>query len=400
MVSKRGQSAAGAAVLLVIIAALIVGFIILMPPSDRADLLGEDSGTNSGTDSGSDTGIEDAVPEQNLLSAAPGRVDYLAQREVEHPLPVINLYTKTEAKVLADKNVVYAKRSSFSDETSKFNFALQKLQYTTNVFLTFDARKIEGRLIILLNGEEIFNGGVEDLTLPISLSERLLKDNNEMVFQASSPGLAFWATNEISLENVKVVADVTNVEAQSSKNVFLVSETEKKNLERVTLKFQPTCQYGEVGKLEIWINGNDIYSGVPDCDLAMVPIEVSPELIYQGENQITFNTERGAYLLSHVQIRSELKDVEFPTYYFELSHEEFQSIKDETRRLRMEMFFVDTVSSKYGDLYFNGHLYGFDTKEADLTIDISEDIVEGNNALKIKPRKTIEIRQLSIDLVK
>ncbi len=41
----------------------------------------------------------------------------------------------------------------------------------------------------------------------------------------------------------------------------------------------------------------------------------------------------------------------------------------------------------------------FDTKEVEYVIDISDDAVKGNNAVKIRPRKTLEIREINIELV-
>ncbi|MBU1974131.1 MAG: hypothetical protein KKH52_01935, partial [Nanoarchaeota archaeon] len=234
---------------------------------------------------------------------------------------------------------------------------------------------------------------------PINLPKNSLRDENILKISASSPGVAFWATNEVSLEEVKIIGDVTNIEAQTSKNIFLVSETEKKNLEKVILKFQPECVYREVGKLIVTVNRNEVYNGIPDCDLAMVPIEFSPELVYQGENEIIFHTEKGTYLLSHVLIESELKEVDFPTYYFELSNEQYEEVVDETMRVRLEMDFVDVVTKKQGDLVINGHLSSFETKEVSFVLDLSDDIVRGNNAIKIKPRRTLEIRELKVDLV-
>jgi peptide deformylase len=46
------------------------------------------------------------VAEKNLLKEAPGKIDFLAQRELEHPLPVATIFTETEAKVLAEKPLV------------------------------------------------------------------------------------------------------------------------------------------------------------------------------------------------------------------------------------------------------------------------------------------------------
>lgn len=109
---KRGQAAAGAAVLVAIILGLLLTFIVLIPPKERAELLGEDKSSNL---TGRGT-LGDATVKENLLTLAPGRIDFLGQREIEHPLPVVNIYTRTESKILAERNVAIAKRGIFSEE--------------------------------------------------------------------------------------------------------------------------------------------------------------------------------------------------------------------------------------------------------------------------------------------
>jgi hypothetical protein len=393
--NKRGQ-AAGAAVLITVIAGLLIMFIILIPPQDRADLLGEDTpGSHSSTDE-----IEDALIEENLLIENPGRIDYLAQKELEHPLPVVNIYTKTESKVLAEKNVANTKEAVFTNEVANFNFNVPSLENSESFLLSFNINAAKGNLIISLNGEDIFNSPIlEGNVQPIKLPKNLLKDVNELIFSSSSPGLAFWATNEANLDQIKIVADVTSVEAQSSKNIFLVSETEKKNIEKVILKFQPNCNQEDVGKLIISINGNEIYNALPECDLKMVPIEFSADLVYQGENEVIFSTNKGTYLLSHILIKSDLKELDFPTYYFELSQEQYESVKDNNLRVRLEMNFVDLIVNKEGEVIFNGHSDHFDTKEISYVADLSDDIVKGNNAIKIQPKKTLDVREIKVDLV-
>ena len=391
--SKRGQSAAGAAVLVAIIASLLIMFVILIPPEEREKLL-DDNGASGTTD-------DEVFSDRNLLLARPGRIDFLAQKEVEHPLPVVNVYTRLESQVLAEKNLAYAKRGIFSDQRSEFRFNLDDFEHIDDVLLYFNVKDITGSLIVTLNDEIIFNSPVSSGPLkPISLPKNSLRIDNLVFFSVSSPGLAFWETNEVSLENIQLVADVTNVEAQSSKNVFLVSETEKRNLERVTIKFQPGCVYAEVGRLSISINQREIYDAVPDCDLEFVPIEFSPDFINQGENEIIFNSEKGTYILSHIVVESRLKEVEFPTYYFELTQEQYDDVKDGSAEVKLEIEFVDVVTDKIGEINFNGHRTTLDTKEISFTLDLSEDIEKGANSLQIKPKKTLEVKELRVDLVR
>lgn len=403
---KRGQApAAGAAVLVATIAAVLIMFVILVDPEERADILGEDytGTTSSSSSSGSgatDTEIGEAKLDINLLKVNPGRIDYLAQSEIEHPLPVVNIFTKTESEVLAEKSSLFARKSSFSEETGSFKFSLKDLSLTDNVLLVFEVIESSGRAMIDLNGENIFNeefkiGNPAPITLPLGF----LKSDNELTFRMSSVGMAFWATNKLSLNNLKLVADVTDIESRTSRQTFLVSETEKNNLERITLKFQPDCKYGEVGPLRIILNGNELYSAVPDCELAFVPIEISPDLISLGENKIIFSTERGSYLLSHLVVTSELKEVEFPTYYFDLSNEDYLDVQAKDRRIRLTLNFVDVTDAKYGEVVVNGDQNHFDTREASIAMDISNDIVQDTNSVKIKPRKTIEVREMKVDLV-
>ena len=393
--SKRGQAAAGAAVLIAIIAALLIMFVILIPPQERAKLLGDEEVTAPGKK------VDTAKIEKTLLTEKPGRIDYLAQKEIEHPLPVVNIYTRTESKILAEKNIASAKKGIFSEDVSEFPFVIADLKNTENMLLSFTVKRATGKMIISLNGEEIYNNIVSvGAVQPITLPKNLLQDQNTLTFSVSSPGFAFWRTNDLSLESIKIVADVQNVEAQFSKNVFIVSETEQKNVEKTSLKFQPECMYSEVGKLTITINANEMYNAVPDCEVKMVPLEFSPLLLQLGENELVFSTEKGTYVLSSVVVESALREVDFPTYYFDLSFEQHQDIKDGKFRVRVTMDFVDVVTAKTGEIVFNGKVKHFDTKEVSFTIDVSDDIVQGNNALKIKPKKTIEIRELRVELVK
>lgn len=394
MLNKRGQ-AAGTAVLLAIIAGLIIMFVVLSPPQERADLLGEDLDDDSDT-----TDDDDDEIEKNLLLESPGRIDYLAQEEIEHSLPVINIFTKTEGEVIAEKSFAYAQKGLFSEETSPFTFSIADLDNTENVYLNFNVKEVSERLIITLNGEKLYNAPAPPGSIsPISLPKNMLQEDNFIIFTASSPGVALWKTNKITLENLKIIGDVKNIDAQSSRNIFLVSETEKSNLEKAVLKFQPTCRYGEVGKLSIRINDMVVYESIPDCDLALIPIEFSDDLVKEGENEVIFHTEKGTYLLSHVLVESKLKELDFPTYYFDLSQERYEDIQNEKLRMRLKIDFVDVVTRKRGELVLNGHVRNFDTKEAEFTIDLSDSAVKGTNSLKIKPRKTVEVRELRLDLL-
>src|SRR3989338_703233 len=76
--SSKGQ-AAGAAVLIAIIAGVLIMFIILIPPADRAELLGEQDSSSSGGSSGS-SGKAGGI--KNFIFQIPGRIDCLNSKEI------------------------------------------------------------------------------------------------------------------------------------------------------------------------------------------------------------------------------------------------------------------------------------------------------------------------------
>ncbi len=399
LLNKRGSDASapgtgGAAVLIAIIAAVLIFFVIVLPPDERADLLGDANRTSSAR-------IDNKIVEKNLLLANPGRVDFLIEAQVEHPIPTVNIFTKKESIMIAEKNIASAKRSFLSEEVSEFSFTVEDLTHTENILLGFSVKSAQGKIIVRLNDEEIYNNEERvGAAPPIILPKNLIREENIITFAASSPGLAFFRTNGYTIEKIKVVGDIERTDAQTSKTTFLVSATEKKNLEKVVLRFQPDCKIGQVGRLHIEINGNEIYSGFPDCDVSFVPLEFSQETLRDGENELSFSTEDGTYVLSHITIQSKLKEVDFPTYYFDLSLEQYEQVKDDERSVLLRLDFVDNVPQKRGEIVINGHVKSFETKDVNTSMDLSDDIVRGSNSVKIRPKRTLEIRELRVDLTR
>lgn len=385
---KSGQAAAAAA-LIAIITVLIILYILFIPPLERQKLLGDEKeGTTT-----------PATIEENktLLLETPGRLDFLSQKTVDHAIPTTHIFTRTEGLVLESKPSIYVQKSLFSSKQVNLSFRIGDLVNTENVLLSGRVAAGQGRLLILLNDEEIYDSEVRGNIPAIELPRKWLKADNVLIFKVSSPGLAFWQTNAYSLEEVKVTADVTSTEAQASKNLILISATEKNNLERVVLKFEPECAK-DSSRLDVWVNEYNIYSAVPDCGGGRMNLEFSPAYLAVGENELVFRMTEGDYYLSHIAIQSELKTIDFPVYYFELSEEEFNEVKNDQAKVLARLSFIDYIDAKQGEIVLNGHLAGFDTKEIFWEKDISDQVVMGNNGLQIRPKKTLDIRELKVIL--
>jgi hypothetical protein len=387
MKCKKGQGAVGAAILVAVIAVLVILYVMFLPPSEREELF-EEYGEE----------IEAAKENITLLEEFPGRLDYLAQKEIEHSLPAVNLNIFTESKILKELDTLYVSRSLFGEKKANISFELENPEDVEELMLNFVVRKSDGRLIIKLNGYEVYNKEIESFNIePIRLREHLQRKNT-LLFTVSSPGAQFWDTNEYSLEEILLTQNIINRDAQESRVKFIISATEKNNLNKASLKIFPECDVRYVGKLDIFINGFNLYSAIPDCGAPMPAIEFPADYLMQGENELMFKTERGKYLIYQIRVKSFLESLEYPVYYFELSQEEYDDIKDEDSEITLTLRFPDAVDYKNGRVLINGHAEGIDQQGIIWEEDISEWIVKGNNAVKVEPRKTLDIVELTVML--
>lgn len=392
--SKKGQptgiSGASAAVLVAIIAALIIIYILVLPPQERADLLGENL-----TDDDGDGGSE-IRENSTLLLESPGRLEFMAQKEVEHALPSVNLFTTTNALVIESRQSLYVKNAWFDKAFANITFGIDDLTQTENVYLVFNIKKRGGRLILRLNGYELANNEFSQTNVePIELPKRILKDENVLEMSVSGVGWKFWKTNEYILENIKITADVTDISTRKSDLVFQVTSAEKSNLDRVFVKFFPDCEIDDVGPLTVLLNNNRIFSSVPDCGM-LRPLEVSPHLLLSGENSLVFSTDKGAYLIDNIVVKSELKEMLYPTYYFEVNETVYDEIVDGDMDVLLYFEFVSDVEQKKAEIWVNSHQRGIDTRDREYELNINSLVKQGNNVIEIKPKATLDVVNLRV----
>ena len=123
MKHKKAQGAVGAAILVAVIAVLVILYVLFLPPSEREALFEE-------------YGEEVAEVKENitLLEEFPGRLDYIAQKEIEHSLPAVNLNIFTESKVLKEFDNLYISKSLFGEKKANLSFELENPE---DVVVTF-----------------------------------------------------------------------------------------------------------------------------------------------------------------------------------------------------------------------------------------------------------------------
>ncbi|NOZ81373.1 MAG: hypothetical protein GXP63_06915, partial [DPANN group archaeon] len=391
MQNKKGQDGGGAAALVAIIALLIVLYVLFLPPDIRQDLL-DDRG------SGGSTYL--ANKEAVLLSESPGRLDFLSFKEYEHDISPIYLLKTSQSAILKTWNSFTVRSGVFDKKFYATRFSIGDLEHTNNILLSFIVRESQGDLIIKLNGEQIYDGKISSFNPdPFLLPPDLIKEDNLLEFEVSSVGWRFWSTNTYTIENMKVVAQITDTSRQESRNVFVVRDMEYFNLDSALLKFTPACNRLSVGQLQITLNGHELFDGIPDCGIPNTK-EFSPALLNRGENKVIFKTAKGSYLIDGIMVKTQLKEQNYPLYSFSLNDTYWQDLVDGRLDLELRLHFLDEPGRKQGIVYFNGMTLSFSTTDKEWSKSITGQAEEGDNWVKLTPdRNVLDVTRLEVVLV-
>ncbi len=394
MNNKKAQgNAASATSFIALIVGLIVLYIIFLPPGERAKLLGE----NESIEEEENVSVE---VEENILSLEyPGRIDYLKEKEYEHDIAAFSLYKTTNAEELETINPFIIRHGLFDEVKKEIPFKIKDLKNTNNILLSLSAKKHDGILTIKLNDVNIFESEITTSNpKPIKLKENL-KEDNVLEFSVSGTGARFWSTNIFSLEDIMIVGDVADISRQESKNIFFVSENEKLNLEGARLRFWPDCNPDDVGKLEIMVNYQEISSSIPDCETINM-YTFPPAILRNGDNNIVFKTDKGSYRIEQIKITTDLRELTYPTYYFEVNETTFEKIEDDIYDVKLTLEFVNDKKDKIMNLNINNRMIYVDTDEAYYYKNIDDYAKKGNNFIKIEPLSILDVVELKVELEK
>jgi hypothetical protein len=393
--SKLGQAATQAGIVVVLIAVLMVLYILFLSPQDRAALLGEDSG--SGGSGGGGSGRVRSI----LFSANPGRVYPIGADSVEHTMPSLTVFTVTNANELKRVQSLYVKSSVFSSTTKEVVFFYDK-QTTSDLKLSFNVKKHEGRIIIKLNGYELFDGELnEGSPTPIDLPADYLQEKNSLIFSVSDmTGIAFWKFNEYELENVLISGRVTDYSGAFSERHFSLSTSEYDNFDKAIFEFIPDCPPKEVGLVQILINNRAIYTGYPDCGVKS-RVEVSQEFLKPGDNALVATTNSGSFLLDMPKLVVMPKKSTQPVFYANVPIELFNQMYTGQRMLILTLRFADSTTLKQGNVEINGFKYNFETQDVIYQTEIDpQSIITGQNAIKIDPQNDpVDVAELRVDVI-
>ncbi|MCK4669709.1 MAG: hypothetical protein KAT43_00790 [Nanoarchaeota archaeon] len=395
--NRRGDTGSGAAALVALIAVVIILYILLVPPEHRTELLEGDVGPS---------GFQPSTPTipggdniYVLLSKSPGRLDTLTATQNRIYLPAAFLSSEIKSKQLARASSIYTERSLFSSEPDIFHFVLADPENTDNILLSFNAKKHSGRLLIFMNSKQIFNNELSQPTNPpVEIPKHLLQKENVIEFRASSPGWRFWGTNSYLLETIQITGDVRDVSKLASVNKFVVTTDDLLNAREVTLKYLPECRPADVGPLEILINGQVLSQAIPLCGTPVM-VNFLPAKLRTGENELTFKTAMGNYIIDNIQITEKFKEPVAPTYYFDIEEDDLDRIQLEDDVYGVLTLEFVSPEFKNLDVYINGRTIHIGEKGQSYTHDIDDYLRKGTNAIKLVPRsKGIDLTSLEISI--
>ena len=386
--SSSSQGGMNAAILVAIIAGLIILYIVFLPAAEREKIVGTEEGKTS----------EDGS--KILLQEFPGLLSTSKGLESDKSIPNVFLVETTNAKELERINPFIVTNGWFDKKTKKIDFELEEPENTDNVALSFTAKKRKGVLSVKLNDEIIFENEIaSDTTEPVRLDKQKLGKKNTLEFGVSSVGAKFWATNEYSFDNVKIVGDITDTSKQESTNIFIISNSEFSSMDKATLKFAPYCgSVHDVGTLDIFINNKRLFSAVPKCDDPYKQA-IPKSALNEGENNIVFKTNKGSYSVEQIKIALEFREPVAKTYFFEIDSSTFKKISNGNEDVMLTIKFTDDKKQKRAKLDVNGHIETLETEKALFSKNINNKVSEGNNFVRLEPLEDIEAVELRVEVV-
>lgn len=386
---KKAQVEGSAHILIMAITIFLVLYILFLPPAERQELLGEDNEEDG-------NGAVHGDIDEEILTKHIGMLEYY-KPGFEHVLPSTYIFEAKEAEVLKEESPFVLKNGWFSTDVHEFDFSIEDLENTNNVVLAFDAEKRSGMLWVKVNGETIYEYEPSGPTIdPINIKKDILEKDNHVEIGVSGVGLAFWEVNKYKLDNVRVLADITDEARQKSQNIIILSPTEKNNLVSATLKYLPHCEPAQTGTLKIYVNGKKLFEGIPDCEI-MNQHEISANDLNVDTNTLLFETEKGNYRIDAPALITQLREVRTFVEYFELEPDEYDAIADPNKDLFLEIDFIDDGKRKRAELNVNGRRTFIDQVEPYYTRNIDAIAMPGpKNYIEIIPETTLQIPELRV----
>lgn len=442
MLKKRGNDAAtNVATLIFLIALFIIFYVLLIPEESRNELLGENFTKGNVPLPGH--GVTEAG--KVLLTTSPGKVYALEKGQQFIPLTSARLYVKEEDESVDIASKVLVSKGLFSDDSKTLYFKLDNPSSISALNLFFFVSE-PTNLYVEFNGNRVFDGKIESADLPIKLPVKLARQDNTLKIGLTG---TYFLTKTVELNSLSVKKSFTT-ENRVAKRNFVLSASERQGLKAAHLNYFINCMFIDPksnGEVMISLNGRTIFSDFVVCDAGPQVLTLGLDDIKSGNNVITFEISKGDYSFESMELVLDLSETLYPEYNFDMSTDDYDSVKGNCNRvdydscsydcgsscrdncggytnsqacyndcfdacetqcfnsycggakkLIMELDFPNRRDRKIASITVNRDVINMDTTSDVFFVDISPSANRGANYIKIVPKNDFEISTLTVSL--
>ena len=368
---KRGQVPTAATFVLLFLL-FMLGFILLLPPEERVELLGGEFGK----------GDEDVLLNEQPSVVGPGggvtRVNLFDA----------HLFSEIDTEVGDLLGNLFVNKNVFFGKDKNVSFSLRDLEKLESASLFYSVAESKGRLIIYLNSNEVYNGYGNNL---LGLNKDYLKEGkNDLTFSCSG------FICKYDLRNLKIIKRYV-VDNRKAERFFSLN---KKNVRSASLNYYLDCIGDERGNLKVSINGNGLLSDRFLCnnyETNDIPLGFLKDLLgVKDDNKIVFEIDKGDVILRNVFIETETSGSRL-LYFFELDENQYGEVKDGTRDVILEMLFNDYSNDDWLKVYINDDVFDFKVVDFDRLV-ISDYVKKRRNSISLRAMSDFEIVDLTVRL--
>ena len=394
MKSKKGaetNNAGNIAVLVALIALFIIIYVLLLPPSARRELLGDESGVGVGNNSGSGN---------VYFSRYLGELSPSTQvNTVYHNIPAVNMFTTNDKDLTTLSGYLQVSSAFIGSKSQNLAFNLDSPEDVKKASLYLLVEEADGNLILKLNGQEIYNNQLRaNIQETIELPLQYLQGQNNIQLFVSSPGWMFWKTNNYKIRDIKLRKE-TKISNRIVERTISIPASEWGSIDKAILKYSVFCDREEDNILSIFVNDQLLYKDVPFCNIDADEIEVDKNNLVYGTNKIRFETMDGDYLIEQISLKTLLQKETRPEEVFSVSQDEYKDIRRGLKNVVAYIDFGNRGNRRLLNLEINGEVVEVDTDQDVYSLKISDYIKQGGNSIKIEPRNTFEIIEFNVELV-
>ena len=374
--------------LLFIIAFFVALYVLLLPPADRDILLGENSTTSPTLSSSS---------YKELFTATPGLITPEKEFGTAHDIGSINLFLKTEPKILKLANSLTISNSLFSSSSPKLSFEMESSTDLDKVTLFFSiVNEPTGILSLKINGKEFFSEtsprGVKIIEVPITYLEK----NNKIEVSVSNPGVLFWKKNKYELKEMGIKQEFERINTNENR-MFTISKSEKQVLDEATLTFYQFCNSpipSDSAGLRILMNDKEVFRGEIRCISTKHTVGIDSNLIVTGTNNLVFSLDEGDFSFNEISLNTKSEGDEFSTYIFQVSSTDLNELNN--KRIILNLLLDSSNKNKNAVLRINGGDIFMRTTADSFEADITSLVEQGSNFITIQPGSTFTINGLKV----